>query len=145
MGIMFIKNNYHEEVTAMGFREKLGKLTKEQNMELLRMDSEAERAAFLAEHGISLTLQEKVDFAIFKKTGIKLLEDDELDLVAGGQERFSHHEKWPHEFTEAYYTAKYKGFLDAEKNLFDDFLTWIWHVEDIQDPEYVPEWAKRFL
>ena len=76
----------------MALQEKIAKLTPEQWEKLDAVKDETALDAFVSEHGIELTAEERGQILEYFKTGVLPLADEELDNVAGGGCRTQHWE-----------------------------------------------------
>ncbi len=68
----------------MNLSEKFASLTKEDKERLGAVEDMPELEAFLSEHGIELTGDQKAALLEGIRSGVKPIEDDELNAVAGG-------------------------------------------------------------
>ncbi len=74
----------------MTFLEKLSKLTPKHLEELGNVSETEQLDAFVSKHGIDLNAEEKTQVLDYLKNGKLPLEDEALDLVAGGRNGTGH-------------------------------------------------------
>ena len=71
----------------MALQEKIMKLSPEQREKLFAVKDEAVLDAFVSEHGIELTAEERSEALVYLNKHEMPLSDEELDNVAGGGSR----------------------------------------------------------
>ena len=71
----------------MELTEKFASLTVEQRQQICEIKNAAGLNAFLTAEGIALSAEEHAEAFAFFNTGISSLNDDDLDVAAGGQDK----------------------------------------------------------